>query len=137
MNRIAWMCAALLAAAPLACKQSPEGGSPGSNDSFKLQAPVMPEVLKQGERETLTLKLDRGSDFKKSVKIDVKAPEGLKVDPAHKTVKASDPAEVSITIEADKKAAAGDHKITVVATPESGNPTSLDVTVKVREGPKS
>lgn len=107
------------------------GGTPGTKDSFTLKGPAMSTTLKQGERQQVKLTLDRGSDFKKAVKLTADAPKGLKVDLSTHSVAPADAADVAMTVEADKDAPLGEHKIHVTATPESGNPSAIDVTVKV------
>jgi uncharacterized membrane protein len=119
------------------CNNSPQGGNPGTSDSFKVSAPVMTTTIKQGEKETVTLTLQRGTDFKKNVEVKADAPKGLNVVMKSSRVNASDPADVSFTVEADKAAPLGDHIIKVTATPESGAATTVDVKVNVKEGPKS
>jgi hypothetical protein len=135
MNRI--LVAFLAAVLVSGCNNSPQGGSPGTNDSFKISAPAVPTVVKQGEKETVTMSLDRKSDFKKSVAVTADAPKGLKVVMNSKTITSSDPADFSFTVEADKSAPVGDHTVRVTGTPESGTATVVEVKVKVLEGPKS
>jgi len=109
------------------------GGTPGTKDSFTLKGPNLTTTLKQTERQVVKLSLDRGSDFKHTVKLDAVAPKGLKVDFVSKTIAPSDAADVSMTVEAEKDAALGEHKIHVTATPDTGAPSAIDVTVKVEE----
>ena len=45
------------------CNKSSEGGSSGTANSFKVSAPTLPTSLKQGEKQTVKLTLDRGSDL--------------------------------------------------------------------------
>ena len=118
------------------CNRSSEGGSAGTRDSFTLTAPTLSTPIKQGDRHTVKLELARGSEFKKNVAFQITEPKGLKVSIDHKTVSPSDPSEVSLTIEAEKGAPLGEQTIKVTGTPDSGSPTSVDVKVKVEEGPK-
>jgi uncharacterized membrane protein len=90
--------------------------------------------LKQTERQVVKLSLDRGSEFKRTVKLDAVVPKGLKAEFGSKTVAPSDLADVTLTVEAEKDAAIGDHKIHVTATPDTGAPSAIDVTVKVEKG---
>jgi len=123
--------AALFALAPVACNKSPEGGSPGTKDSFTVSGPTVPTTIKQGNKETVTLTLNRGSDFKKKVTLDVKAPDKVKVTLDKNSVAASDDKDVKMTIDVDKEASVGDHMIHVTATPEAGTATKLDVKLTV------
>lgn len=124
---------AVVALAPVACNTSSQGGNAGTKDSFTVTGPTMSTTVKQGDRQTVKLTLNRGSDFKKDVALAATAPTGLKVDLGSKKVAASEPAEVTMTIEATKDAAVGDHVIKVTATPDSGKATDLEVKVKVEE----
>lgn len=119
------------------CNNSPQGGNPGTSDSFKVSAPTMATTIKQGEKETVTLTIQRGSEFKKPVEVKADAPQGLNVVMKSSRVNPDDPASVSFTVEADKAAPLGDHIIKITATPTSGTATSVDVKVSVKEGPKS
>jgi uncharacterized membrane protein len=119
------------------CNKSPEGGNPGTSDNFKVSAPLLATTLKQGEKETVTLSIQRGSEFKKPVEVKADAPKGLNVVMKSSRINPDDPANLSFTVEADKSAPLGDHVIKIIATPDSGTSTSVDVKVKVQEGPKS
>lgn len=126
----ATVCALGLAAA--GCNQSSPGGhTENKNDSFTIKAPAMATNVKQGDRQTVTLTLDRGKDFKQNVTLAADQPKGLKVELGNKTVNNSDKAEVSLTIEADKEAPLGDQVIKITGKPESGKDTFVDVKVKV------
>lgn len=130
--------AALVAAVGLCgagCNKSPEGGATGTSNSFHVSAPAMGTTIKQGDKQTVTLSVDRNSDFKQAVKLTADAPKGLHADLSKSTVAAGDPKDVSLSITADKEAAVGEHTIKVTATPDSGAATSVDVKVKV-ETPK-
>ncbi len=128
---IATAAALALAISPVACNKSPEGGNPGTKDSFKLSGPTLATSLKQGETKKVDIKLARGSDFKKSVKLETTAPKGIKATITD-TVKSSDPEDAVLTIEADKDAPVGDAMpIIVTATPEGGVVTKLEVKVTV------
>ena len=119
------------------CNNSPQGGNPGTSDSFKVSAPIVATTIKQGEKEIVTLTLQRGSEFKKTVDVKADAPKGLNVVLKSSHINSDDPANFSFTVEADKAAPIGDHVIKVTATPASGTATVVDVKVNVKEGPKS
>lgn len=123
--------AILALAGGVACNKSSEGGMSGTNNSFKMSAPTLPVMLKQGDKQTVTLTLDRGSGFQQTVKLDAQPPKGLKVEFDKSTIKASDAKEVSMSITADKDTALGDHVIKVTAKPDTGAETTLDVNVKI------
>lgn len=131
MNRILSV-VAIAAVAAVGCNKSPEGGGPkGSNDTFTFTAPNLSKSIKQGDRESVDLSLNRGTEFKKSVEFKADAPKGLSVKFNPPTVKPSEPAKTAMTIEADKDLALGDYTVKVTATPESGTATTHEVKVTV------
>lgn len=117
------------------CNKTPEGGTPGGNASFKLSLPTdlaMAKPIKQGTSEIFEGSVERGSEFKKDVKIKVDGPDKLKVKVSPDAIKASDGStKFNITVEADKDAPVGDHVIKVTGTPDGGSPTSGEFKVKV------
>lgn len=115
------------------CNNSPTGGHAATDDSFKVKAPALPTVLKQGDRETVTVTLDRGPDFKQNVKMEAQSSKGLKVSLANTTINNKDKADVAVTVEADSAAPIGDHVVKIIATPDTGVATSVDFKVKVQE----
>jgi len=121
---------------------SSNGGAPtGSNgtdpgrsttaSTFRIKGPILAPSIKQGDRQTVSFTLERGSDFKQAVKLDVMAPKGLKAELSSKSVGTGDKAEFTISVEADADAPLGDQMIKVTGTPETGTATTLDVKVKV------
>jgi uncharacterized membrane protein len=128
-------------AALVGCNTSPPGGSHGSgsagathrSETFTIHAPLLTTDLNQGETKDVKVTLDRGKDFKDDVSLKFDAPKELKVEPAEHTVKAGDPADVTVKISADKDASVGEHMIKVTGTPKSGTATSVDFKVKVAE----
>jgi len=126
--------AALSAVLVTGCNQSPEGGTPGTAASFKINGPTMGgPTIKQNEKETVKLSLERKSDFKKDVKLAVTPPDSkIKAELNKDVVKASEETDFVLTITVDKDAPIGDHVVKVTGTPEGGGAaTTLDVKVKV------
>jgi uncharacterized membrane protein len=118
------------------CNKSPEGGTPGSNASFTIAAPTVPTTIKQDNKETVKLSINRGSDFKKDVKLSVTAPDKVKAELSKDTIKAGDTTDFTITVSPSKEAPLGDHKVKVTGTPDGGGtPTSVEFTVKVDKNP--
>jgi uncharacterized membrane protein len=124
------------------CGTSPTGGgtsgtkSDGTavnkNDTFTVKGPATATTIRQGEKQNIDLSLDRGKDFKESVSLSAdNPPKGITVTMDKKTVNASDPEKVVMTVEAAKDAPIGEHLIKVMAKPGTGKETSLDVKVKV------
>ena len=124
--------AALTALTITGCQQSSEGGTPGTKANFKIEGPVTGETIKQGEQDTIDLSIDRGSDFKKDVKLSADAPAKIKAELNKTMVKASEDTKFTMTVSVDKDAPIGDHIVKVTGTPEGGgSPTHLDVKIKV------
>ena len=111
--------------------QSPRGGGMSGGEGFKITVPPLGTEVKQGDRQTVTVSLDRGDHFKRDVRLDVRASDGISVDPTSVLVKASDTPEVQLRISAAKEAAIGEYRIYVKGSPETGEATSTDFKVKV------
>ena len=118
------------------CNQSPEGGTPGSKNSFTIKGPSTTTHIKQNNKETMKLSLDRKSDFKKDVKLTAAPPTGLKAELNKDMIKSSDPEDFTLTVSVDKDAPLGDQVIKVTGTPEGGGAaTTVDVKVNVEKNP--
>jgi uncharacterized membrane protein len=132
-----WLSLAAVSALFVAgCKQSPEGGTPGTKSSFKINEPTMTTHIKQNNKETVKLSLDRKSDFKKDVKLTVTPPAGLKAELNKDMVKKGDSDDFTLTISADKDAPLGDQIVKVTGTPEGGGAaTTADVKVNIEKNP--
>lgn len=100
-------------------------------EGFRIVTPALDTKIKQGETESVTIALNRGEMFKRDVTMDIKASKGISVEPARVVVKGSDKPEVNLRITAAKDANLGEYKIFVKGTPEAGEATSTEITVKV------
>jgi uncharacterized membrane protein len=112
------------------CKKSEEGGRAGT-DTFKVVVPAMSADVKQGEVQTVRVSVERGAGFKQAVKLEVKAPAGLQVDPESILVKPGDKSDVQLKITAAKDAPLGEQKIMVKGTPDQGEPAEVAFKVTV------
>jgi uncharacterized membrane protein len=122
----------LIAAAALTgCNTKSEKGGGAGTDTFKIVVPAMATDVKQGELQTVRLAVERGSGFKEQVKLELKAPAGILVEPKDATVQPSDKGDVQVKITAAKDAAIGEHKIIVKGTPGKGAPTETEFKVTV------
>jgi len=112
---------------------SPKGGSIAKGEGFNISVPTFDTKVKQGETQAVTIKIERGESFKQDVKLEIKLSkgEGISIDPAKVTVKASDKPETQIKITAPKDAALGEYNISVTGTPTTGEATSVEFKVKV------
>ena len=112
------------------CKKSQPGGGAG-NETFKVVVPAIGTEVKQGEVQIVRVSVERGEGFKKSVKLEVKAPAGLKVEPDTTTVKPGDKGDVQLTITAASDAPLGDGKIMLKGTPDQGEPAEVEFKITV------
>ena len=137
MQRLLILSAVLAVFGLVGCNETERGGkqndkTPGP-ETFTLKGPTTSTTIKQGDKQTVKLTVNRGSKFKKDVEITPDVPKGLKVEVDPKTVKAADSETANAQISVDKDAAVGDHTIKFTAKPESGNAVTLDVKVKVEK----
>lgn len=109
----------------------PRGGGVSSDEGFRIAVPTFETGIKQGELQTVSMSIQRGEHFKRDVKLEIKASKGLSVTPTSMTVKASDKPDVQLRITAAKDAAIGEYRIYVTGTPDTGQPTSAEFSVKV------
>ncbi len=119
-------------AASFGCQStSPRGGGVSSDEGFKIVVPSTDTEIKQGEVQTVAVALQRGEFFKRDVKLEIKATKGISVDPTNAVIKASAKPDVQLRITAAKNAALGEYRVYVRGSPETGEPTSVEFTVKV------
>jgi uncharacterized membrane protein len=122
----------LAVAAVMGCQStSPRGGGMARDEGFKIIVPTTAPEIKQGEVQTVAVSLQRGELFKRDVKLEIKPSKGISVAPLKAVVKASDKPDVQLRITAAKNAALGEYRVYVKGTPETGEPTSVEFTVKV------
>jgi uncharacterized membrane protein len=113
------------------CKSKSEKGGGAGNDTFRIVVPAMATDVKQGELQTVRVAVERGDGFKQQVKLELKAPAGIKVDPQDTTVQPGDIGDVQVKVSAAEDAAIGDHKIMVKGTPDKGESTETEFTITV------
>ncbi len=121
----------IVAAALTGCTKSSAQGGRAGNDTFRIAVPALATDIKQGELQTVRLTLERGAGFKQRVKLEVKTPTGVEVEPSSATVEPGDKGEVQLKITAAKDAAIGEHKIQVKGTPDKGEPTETEFKITV------
>lgn len=110
---------------------SPRGGGGGEEEGFKIIVPTAETQIKQGETRTVPITLERGDYFKRDVRLEMRASDGIGVEPVSASIRASDKPETAIRVSAGRNAALGEYRIYVRGVPESGEPTSVDFRVKV------
>ncbi len=131
----AWIKSALVAVVALltsACSyQPPPRGTLSSTDRCVVSAPVRSASLRQGEQQTFTINLERGSDFRRSVNLQAAAPLGLKATLNNTRVTPDEAGDVTLTITAAPDAALGNRFISFAAIPEDGIPATMFFRVRV------
>lgn len=100
-------------------------------EGFRIVTPPLTTQIKQGETQSVKITLNRGKYFKRDVTLDIKASKGISVEPATALVRGNEKPDVSLRITAAKDADLGEYKIFVKGTPETGEATSTELTVKV------
>ncbi len=125
------MIAMALAVTVLVGCESPRGGGMSGGEGFRIATPTFDTKIKQGETESVTISLHRGESFKRDVALEIRASKGISVEPAKAVVKGNEKPDVHLRITAAKDANLGEYKIFIKGTPEAGEPTSTDITVKV------
>jgi uncharacterized membrane protein len=110
---------------------SPKGGGMSSDEGFRISTPFFTTDIQQGDRKTVTVSVKRDEFFKQNVRLQVSASSGISVTPTDVLVKANDTPEVQLQIAAPKDAALGEYRVRIKGTPETGQPTSTEIKVKV------
>ena len=121
---------ALAVTVVLGC-ESPRGGSMSGGEGFKIGTPTFTTQVKQGETESVTITLHRGEYFKRDVTLEINASKGISVEPTQAIVRGNEKPDVHLRITAAKDADLGEYKVYVKGTPERGEATSTEITVKV------
>ena len=103
------------------------------NNTFTLKVPEMTTTVDQGKKEDVTISINRGSQFKETVRIQFRAPKGVTITPAEPVIQAGQD-KVTVSIQATTDAAAGKSNIEVTAVPENGRSVSLEMPVQVKHG---
>jgi len=126
-------CACLFVAIVGCTNRSNPGGGNERSSTFTIDGPTMATSIKQGETQTVPIKVNRGTDFRQGVKLKADAPPGIDVVLSDSAVKPSDKSDVNIKVAVGNSAAPGEHVIHVTGTPDEGKVTTLDLKVKVTE----
>lgn len=103
------------------------------NNTFTLEIPRMTTSVKQGQKHDVTISISRGSAFKESVKLQLKAPKGIVVTPAEPVIPAGQD-KVTVSVQGASDASLGKTNIDVTAVPESGRSVSLELPIEVKKG---
>jgi len=111
--------------------ESPRGGGVTSDEGFRISTPAFATTLKQGETQSVPISLSRGEAFKRDVTLQTRTAKGLSVAPTQTVIKGNDRPDTQLRITAAKDADLGTYKVYVKGTPEIGESTTAEITVKV------
>ena len=111
--------------------ESRRGGTMSIGEGFRIDTPTPDTIVAQGTTQSVTVSLNRGQQFKHDVTLETRASKGITVDPTKVVIKASAFPDVQLKITAPKDAALGEYKIYLKGTPDIGESTSTEFTVKV------
>ena len=131
--RSCYLTAAAVVAFCIGCNKSPEGGTPNTDASFKISLPAVSQDVKKGDTRTVDGTVERGSAFKKDVKLKVESMEKkLDVSLSKETVKAEEKdGKFGIVLKPADDAPLGEYEVKVTATPDGGG-TATSQTFKVK-----
>jgi uncharacterized membrane protein len=121
----------IAAIAMTGCKTKSEQGGGAGTDTFRIVVPTLATDVKQGELQTVRVVVERSPGFKQPVKLELKAPTGVMVEPSGTTVQPGDKGDTQLKISAAKDAPIGEHKILVKGTPDKGEPTETEFRITV------
>jgi hypothetical protein len=106
-----------------------------ARDTFSLRTPMLATSVKQGESKSVSISIQRGTDFDDDVQLSfTEIPTGVTLDPANPTLAKGDK-EAKFNITAGADAAIGDFTVKVTGHPTKGGPDAvnqfkLDVSAK-------
>ncbi len=122
----------LAAAVMFGCQSnSSRGGTSLKGEGFRIAAPTFATEIKQGEMKNVNISMTRDDFFKQDVKMQIDASKGVNVEPSSFIIKANDIPNMQLMVTADKDAAIGQYRVTVMGTPKVGQSTSTEFNVKV------
>ncbi len=117
---------------------TPTNAPHGNRETFELKGPTGTEKVEQGTSVKFKLSISRGKDFKDNVMLKAESPDPkLHVTLEPNEFRGSENKDVEVTVAADPDAKIGEDHVRITGTPQSGNPTTLDVKVDVTARPKN
>lgn len=106
-----------------------------TDDTFSLDLPMMSASVEQGEQETVSIGINRGTNFAQDVSLKFSnIPPGIHIQPEVPVIARTDE-EVELLIHASEEAAVGDFTVQISGHPERGDDATaeLSITVSKRE----
>jgi hypothetical protein len=95
-------------------------------DSFSLRLPILSTSLKQGESKSVTVSINRGTDFDQDVTLNFSnMPNGVTLSPANPIIN-KDEKDTKISVTAADDAAIGDFTVNVSGHSSKGGPDATN-----------
>jgi len=105
----------------------------GAREDFTIKVPTGYTNVTQGEKQSVTVTINRNGKFEDEVNLKFDAPEGIKVEPATAKV-AKGANDTQVTVHANPDAKLGTSDVTVTGTtPAGGNPATVKLGVEVKK----
>jgi hypothetical protein len=102
-------------------------------NSFKLEVPILPAKVAQGETTTLSIAIQRGERMDHSVTLDFsELPAGVTIDPLAPTIKQGE-TKVDVKLTATSNATVGQFTAKVTGMPSMGLPDTREIGITVQE----
>ena len=112
--------------------KSPEGGTPGTQETFTFSGPSLPTKVKQaGKPAEIDLKIKTDEKFTETIAFSASAVDGLMFEFLPPEVKPADAKKVKLMVTAAEMAPLGEKTVSITATPTKGQAVSIDVEILV------
>lgn len=129
------------------CSQDSTPGGPGTalpesekpmigqtDNTFTLDVPMMSTSVKQGEMDTVTIGISRGTNFSQDVSLKFdNVPTGVTIEPASARIPKTEE-NVELTVHAGANAALGDFVVKVTGSPTEGADAMADLNITIAKG---
>lgn len=147
MKKFAILIASCAAGALCGCSQDSTPGGPGTalpesekpmigqtENTFTLTVPRIATSVKQGEMDTVTIGIDRGTNFSQDVSLSFdNIPAGVRIEPTTAGIPKTEE-DVELTVHAALDAALGDFIVKVTGQPDEGAAAMADLSITIAKG---
>jgi hypothetical protein len=147
MNKYAMFIALGGCVALYGCSQDSTPGGPGTampesekpmigqtDNTFTLDVPMIATSVKQGEFDTVTIGISRGTNFAQDVSLKFdNVPTGVTIEPASARIPKTEEG-VELTVRAGTDAALGDFIVKVTGSPTEGADALADLSLTIAKG---
>ena len=129
------------------CNQDSTPGGPGTalpesekpmmgqtDNTFTLDVPMIATTIKQGEKDTVSIGIKRGTDFSQDVSLKFdNVPIGVTIEPAAPRISKAEE-NVELTVHASADAALGDFVVKLTGEPDAGAAAMADFSLTIAKG---